>query len=520
MDSKSRYGGIAASHYLAAKSGEAAYRAGGNAVDAVLAAACTLAVVYPHNTSIGGDCIALIRRPDGIVNCVNATGWAGKHADAVQLRHKYGVRLPARGVDTITVPGSMRGFEALHHMGCRLPWASHFNDAIAYASEGVRVSRSLAGALVEFEDWHEPGSDLSNIFVVNGEPLHQGDRFVQPQLARTLRRIAERGADEFYCGDIADSLIAGLQACGSKLTKQDFVDYRVEITDPLESRYQNMRVLTSPPNTQGFALMKYLNTLVAKNIDAFDALGDRASVYAETFQAANRLRDEELSDPRFSDIDVARFTQPLSEIEEPVLQYHGKGDTVGIAAADTEGWAVSLIFSVYESFGSGVLEPNTGVLLQDRGTAFSLDEASPNVIEPRKRPRHTLMPVMVLHEDHSLAWVQSTMGGSGQPQIHAQLFGRLMHGQAPAQALAAPRMIVGTQSETDDPHVVYAESDVSDVAKNALKRGGYPLKEVPPHTDWMGHANIVRFDEAAENGLTADSDPRSDGAGRVTEIMS
>ncbi|KAB1659173.1 gamma-glutamyltranspeptidase [Pseudoclavibacter sp. CFCC 11306] len=506
-------GAIATAHDSATKAGAETYKRGGNAVDAALAAALALAVVYPHNTSIGGDAVIIVRTPEGEVRCINATGWASKNIDLDALTSRYGQCLPDRGIDTITLPGAIRGFESLHQIGAQLPWEAHFDEAVHLALHGSTVGRSLASAIAAFP-WQDSGStSLQQLFLPNGAPLREGDRFVQPELAATLDTIAHKGADSFYQGSVMQDVVSGLQAMGSVLEESDFTDYCVELVAPISTAIGDLTVLTSPPNTQGFSLIKYLNTLKAERVSLAEGLHNRADLFASCFFESNRLRDSELADPHFSVQDTEYFCSPLGAQRSALPQQIGDGDTVGIAAADSDGWAVSLIFSVFKSFGAGIRDSRTGVLFQDRGTAFSLSSLSPNVIAARKRPRHTLMPVLVLDDKDELAWVQATMGGSGQPQIHAQLLSHISCGATLSEALAAPRMNVGARGIADALNTVYVERSVSALPRQALSK--WVLREVPDLTDWMGHANIVRV---AGSMLEAAADPRSDGAGMVVRL--
>jgi gamma-glutamyltranspeptidase/glutathione hydrolase len=237
------------------------------------------------------------------------------------------------------------------------------------------------------------------------------------------------------------------------------------------------------------------------------------------FHQGNVLRDTLLADPRHAEVNVAMLVEHgLGEQTDLDAGRAGsaevpRGDTVGVAAADSDGYAVSLIQSVYHAFGSGLIDPATGILFHNRGTSFSLDPASPNVIAPRKRPAHTLMPVLTLHHGE-VRHVLATMGGQGQPQILGQVLLRALAGASAETAVTAPRAVVGMQVDGATADSVTVESDVSPSAESAIRASGLPAKLVPPHTDAMGHTNVVFIDESGS--MTAASDPRSDGAAVVT----
>ncbi|GHJ39327.1 gamma-glutamyltransferase family protein [Streptomyces sp. TS71-3] len=518
------FGAIATPHHLASDAGEQAFRAGGNALDAALAAATVLTVVYPHNTALGGDLVALVRDPRGTIVCVNATGTAPAARDAAKLRGKHGDRLPAKGPDTITVPGAVRGWQEIRRLGAALEWADQFQAAVAHAADGVPVAPSLAAALTAGRDMLVKDPGARQVFAPRGDVLAEGRPLVQPRLAQTLREIASNGPDELYAGAVGAALAAGLQAAGCPLTVDDLTAYAARTTSAISAPFAGLRVHTSPPNTQGFALLRTLRALAELGLDA--SVSDLpAGVLARLFLDGTHVRDTLLADPDSATADVlehgfddlvrdlrSRAPRPAAAVVPPPAP---SGDTVGVAAADSSGYAVSLIQSVYGSFGSAVLEPATGILMQNRGTGFSLDPASPNVIRPGKRPKHTLMPVLVT-EGERVRWINATMGGHGQPQIHAQVLAQLLDGRSPAEAVSAPRFVVGARQPGDTADTVHHEADLSPAAVAELAADGFPVREVPVHTEFLGHTNVVCV--GADGTLTAGSDPRSDGRAAVVAL--
>jgi gamma-glutamyltranspeptidase len=510
-------GALATPHALATEAGMRAYRDGGNAIDAAIVAAAVLTVVYPHNVALGGDLIALVRTPGGEVRCVNASGWAGSAVDAAGLRARHGRWLPARGADAVTVPGGVRGWETLRRFGARLSWEHTLRAAEATARTGAPVAPSLATHIADAENADLFGTeDFDRVFRPGNRGLRAGENLRQPALAATFEMLRDGGADVFYRGTLAHRTVDYLRSHGSSLTAEDFADFVPETTEPISVDLRGLTVLTSPPNTHGFLLLRALRAIDVLGIA--DPLGDGLGKLLRIFHRGNVLRASYLADPRHVEVDVAALVNDdLDETAElgaspigPAVVPHG--DTVGVAAADGDGYAVSLIQSVYHAFGSGLIDPDTGILFHNRGTSFSLDDGSPNVIAPRKRPAHTLMPVMTTHlgaPRHVLA----TMGGQGQPQILAQVLLRAVAGAGAEAAVVAPRAVVGMQVDGGTTDSVTAEVDLSASARASIGGSGLALTEVAARTESLGQSNVVFID--AEGSMTAASDPRSDGAAVV-----
>jgi gamma-glutamyltranspeptidase/glutathione hydrolase len=495
-----------------------AYRDGGNAIDAAIAAAAVLTVVYPHNVALGGDLIALVRTPDGAIECVNASGWAGAATDAAGLRARHGDWLPARGADAVTVPGGIRGWEALRRFGARLSWEHTLRAAEETAKTGVAVAPSLAAHIADAENADLHGcEDFDRVFRPGGRNLRAGDALVQHALADSFAELRDVGPDTFYEGALAEQSVRYLRSHGSVLTVDDFAEFQPETAPPITADFGGVTVLTSPPNTHGFLLLRALRAV--EELGIADPLGDGLGALMRIFHRGNALRATELADPRHVFVDVdALVNKGLDESAEigaaqtcPPLVPHG--DTVGVAAADADGYAVSLIQSVYHAFGSGLVDPATGILFHNRGTSFSLDDTSPNVIAPRKRPAHTLMPVMTTDRG-KLRHVLSTMGGQGQPQILAQVLLRALAGEAAESAVSAPRAVVGLQADGGTMDSVIAEADLHPAGVAAVERAGLTPTTVAAHTENLGQTNVVFVHDTG--AMTAASDPRSDGAAVVT----
>ncbi|GAY18900.1 gamma-glutamyltransferase family protein [Mycobacterium sp. shizuoka-1] len=500
---------LATPHVLATEAGTRVLRDGGTAIDAAIAAAAVLTVVYPHNVALGGDLFALIRTPDHAVRCVNASGWAGAAVDADDLRARYGDQLPARGAAPVTVPGGVRGWEVMRGFGSRISWHATLQDAEALARDGVAVAPSLAHHLTDPEnDDLIGGADFDRVFRPRSLPLAVGQTLRQPALADTFATLRADGPDAFYEGEPAERMLAHLRSHGSPLHADDFAEFHPEVCEPLRADFGDLRLLTSPPNSQGFVLAYALGALRERAIG--DPTGTGLGQLMEIFHRGNAIRDARLADPRAATVDVAAMVTD-TPVPGPPPQRPPRGDTVGISAADGEGYAVSLIQSVYYAFGSGLIDPSTGVLFQNRGCGFSLNAHSPNVIAPRKRPAHTLMPAMTVR-DGRVRHVLSTMGGQGQPQILAQILLRALEGAGAIDAVAGPRAIVGNQIG-GGADAVTVEADLPEAARASIRRAGFSPVEVPPHTEALGQANVVFVDPGGV--MTAASDPRADGAAVV-----
>ena len=428
--------------------------------------------------------------------------------------------MPLVGPETVTVPGAVRAWETLSTLGGRLPLDLVLRPAIEHAREGVPVAGSLAVALQETRQiMADPG--LALVFTLEGELLGRGDLLRQPILARSLETIADEGESALYGGTIGRRLCEGLRALGSPLALEDLAAHETEVTDPLISSYRGVEVLTAPPNSQGFVLLEILEAISGLE-ECPDPLGLNAPLLAEICRLASGDRDRYLADPRFAELPVGMLTsgeygaQLLSRARSQVQSARraggstfgvSKGDTVAVVAADSEGNAVSIVQSVFHTFGARILEPQTGILCHNRGAFFSLDPASPNVLAPRKRPAHTLMPVLVRLEG-TLVGVQGAMGGKAQPQIHLQLLLRTLRSEPPDVALAAPRWVVGGLEAGQPTDVTRVEASAGS-AVGRFRDAGMAVEVLEDRDEEVGHGQLVIRD--GDGGFQAGSDPRSDG---------
>jgi gamma-glutamyltranspeptidase/glutathione hydrolase len=508
---------VAAPDPRAADAARRAFDAGGNAVDAALHAAVMLAVVYPHQCGAGGDLFALVQNPDGKVVAVDSSGRAPSGADAGSLRAAHGTSMPASGPATVTVPGAVRGWQAVHAQGANLPWAAAFEGPVEAAGGGSPVARDLGGALERRADLLRADPGAAAVFLGDGLPA-EGDVLAQPALAATLGAIAAEGPDVLYRGEAGARLAAGLRDAGVPIADADLAAHAAELAPPLRGRYRDLDVLVTPPPSQGFVLLEALAAVERLGIDP-DPAGPDAGTLADVLRATGADRDRHLADPDAMTLHVAALLDDghvgaLCDAVRAGRADHGgsgagspAGDTIALVTADADGWAVSLIQSLYSAFGSGILEPSTGLLLHDRGGCFTLEPGHPNELAPGKRPAHTLMPVVVARDGRPVA-VTGTRGGHGQPQIDLMTLVRSFDLHLdPEDALAAPRWLVGGMDPLTGPPWVLLEEDLPEAGRTSLAAAGYRLEPLPPQDRSVGHAMLIRV---GPDGFLAASDPRSD----------
>lgn len=525
---------VSSPHYLASASGVQMLRRGGSAVDAAIAVNATLCAVYPHMTGVGGDGFWLIAGPesDG-VEALHAAGPAAKAATRDYYRGRGCVdEIPARGpLAVLTMPGAVDGWRVAHERHGRLPWEDLFADAITYARDGIAVTRSLADWLAADFDILKRYPDTARIYLPEERPLREGARLVQADLARTLEHIAKHGARAgFYEGDLCDALAEE----GSPLRVADFAEYHAKWVEPISTRYRGHDVVQMPPSTQGFAALQIINLLEGFDVASWgEGTADYYHHIVEAVKVAFADRDEWLTDPEFVDIPLQRLlsmeyaTQRRALIDsaralvsgeiEPGLRYGADfdhrspdGDTIYMCAADANGLVVSNIQSIYHDFGSAVVAGGTGVLMQNRGCFFSLDDQHPNRLEPGKTTFHTIIPAMLM-KGGAPVLAYGTMGGEGQPQTQAALLTRLLDfGFDVQQAIEAPRWLMGRTWGTASSSLVL-ESRIPDEIMRDLVLRGHPVTVAPRWEGTVGHAQAIRVHRAT-GFFEGGADPRGDGA--------
>jgi len=512
---------LASPHHLATEAGAAAFRAGGNALDAAVAAAAALTVVYPHNCAVGGDIIALVQMPDGTAVAVNGSGAAASAAFASDLRGIH-PEMPVTGPSTVTVPGAVAAWETLLGLGGRRTLAAALEAAIVHAEEGVPVARSLALGIDELQDELAADEGLRGVFLEDGAPLQEGAALRQPALARTLRAIAGEGSAALYGGEVGARLLECLRSLGSKLALEDLAAHETELATPIAGGFGGLEVLTAPPNSQGFVLLEILAALTELG-PGLELHGEDAGILARLFALTAADRERYLADPRFSDVPLDELLSGTHALELAGAASGGgpssqsaadvplaTGDTIAVVAADADGYAVSLIQSVFSTFGALILDPQTGIICHNRGSSFSLDDSSPNVLAGGKRPAHTLMPVIV-RDGGRVVGVNGTMGGKAQAQIHAHLLLAARAGASPDEAVRAPRWTVGTLDETGAQQVV-AERNVPEAAIASIEAAGFAVEWVGELDENVGHTQMIGL---ADGAFLAGSDPRADGSAVV-----
>jgi gamma-glutamyltranspeptidase len=524
---------VATPHTAATNAAQEIFAEGGNAIDAAVTAAATLAVVYPHMCGIGGDLFALVQEPDGQAIAINSSGAAPAGIDVEAVRRQH-ASMPEYGPIPITVPGAVAGWASVLAEGGTIPWRRALEPAIGHASEGVAVARSLAASLRSHEGVLRSDPGMHAVFGSNGGFLGEGARLRQPGIAETLRAIAAEGPGSLYGGEVGRRYVTGLRRAESPMTEDDLAAHRAETVPPLIGRYRDLDVRVVPPNSQGFVLLEMLAGIERMELDP-DPLGPDAGLLALVFRAASADRDRHNADPHVERvpvvtllddghiaglIDEARGGFDMVPARTGQLDHAAsagdeedsfvRGDTIALVTADGDGRAVSLIQSLFHGFGAGILEPETGIVAQNRGACFSLDPHSKNVLAPRKRPAHTLMPVLV-HREDGLAAVCGTMGGHAQPQINAMSILRMFDlGLPPDRALREPRWLAGGMDPVGRRRPVVAEADVPATAFEALRSEGFEINSVPEESDEVGHAHAIRVLE--DGTLVAGTDPRADGS--------
>jgi gamma-glutamyltranspeptidase/glutathione hydrolase len=516
---RSRRGMAVAPHHLAAQAGRDVLREGGSAVEATVAIAATLAVVYPHMTGIGGDGFWLVREPDGRVHAIDACGRA---AHAATLDFYAGAEaIPWRGPGAAnTVAGTVSGWAlALASGDGTLPLARLLEDAIALARDGVAVS--AGGAQIAQAKGPElrvqPGA-YAAIFEPEGRPLREGDTLRQPRLADTLQRLADAGLDDLYRGELATAIAEDLAALGSPLALDDLHAHRAEASVPLHVRLREATLYNHAPPTQGLAsllILALFERLQADTADGFDHLHGLVEATKQAFL----IRDAEVGDPAYMRLDPQALLDDTDALDAlaaridparalPWPQPSQAGDTCWFGAIDDAGRTVSCIQSTYFEFGSGLVLPRTGITWQNRGCSFRLARDGWNALKPGRKPFHTLNPALAVFDDGRVM-SYGTMGGEGQPQTQAAIFSRYARYGVPLQqAVTAPRWLLG-RTWGEDSTSLKLEDRFDPAVVQALRAAGHAVELMPAFTSVMGHAGaLVRH---ADGTLEGAADPRSDG---------
>lgn len=518
--------GIAvAPHAAAAQSAAAILGEGGNAIEAMVAAAATIAVVYPHMNGIGGDAFWLLHEPGRAPRAIDASGPAAASLDAGFYRARGLESIPMRGpLAANTVAGTVAGWElalqcSLSEWHGRMPLSRLLADAIGHARDGIVVTRSQEASTAAKRAELEGQPGFASRFLPGGAVPREGERFVQAPMAATLETLARSGLETFYRGEVADSIASDLEALGSPVKREDLAAYRAEWREPLRLDLPHGELFNLPAPTQGVVSLLILAIAERLGVDAMaPGSADHVHALVEATKAAFVLRDRHVTDPRFmtldaqSLLDAGRVESLARSIDMArAMPWGGRtrpADTVWMGAIDAEGRGVSFIQSIYHEFGSGIVLAGTGINWQNRGCSFSLDERALNVLRPGRKPFHTLNPALARLADGRLM-VYGTMGGDGQPQTQAAVFTRhAWLGVGLQDSVSAPRWLLGrtwgSMSET-----LKLESRFDAAVIDELTRRGHEVEVVGAYDEVVGHAGaLVRH---ADGGLEGAFDPRSDG---------
>jgi gamma-glutamyltranspeptidase len=523
-----RRGVVCAPHAAAVEDGRAILAEGGNAIEAMLAMAASIAAVYPHMNHVGGDGFWLIREPSGRVRAIMGAGRAGAKATLQLYRDAGHHEIPARGpLAALTVPGAVAGWmlaldaaKAQTGKGTRakLPLHVLFEAAIKHAREGYTVTPSQARLTAEKLPEMKDAVGFQEGFLIDGKPPVVGARIKQSAFAATLDQLAQVGLEDFYRGDVGREIAADLERIGSPVTRGDLEKYEARIAEPLSVPIGAGALYNTPPPTQGLASLMILalfDRLRVAKAESFEHVHGLVESTKRAFRVRGRfVTDPDQIDgnlnhflsPKFLDAEAAKI-DPKKAARWPTP--YGEGDTVWMGAADSSGLVVSYIQSLYWEFGSGCVLPATGVLMQNRGSSFSLDPKALNALAPGRRPFHTLNPALAALKDGRVI-AYGTMGGDGQPQTQGAVFTRhVLFRQPLDQALDAPRWLLGRTWGSTHTNL-RLESRFDGNLVDRLMAAGHDVAVLDEaYSNTMGHAGavILHPDGTLEGG----HDPRADG---------
>lgn len=517
-------GMVVAPHHLAAEAGARILREGGNAVEAMIAAVSTIAVVYPHMNNLGGDNFWLIHTPGEKPFGIDACGGAAALAGFDFYRERECTTIPSRGpLAALTVAGAVSGWQTAHLygreiLGGKLPLSRLLEEAIFYAKQGVSVTATLAmnaeAKLSELE--LQPG--FAKTYLASGELVREGEKFKQQHIGETLEILSRNGLNDFYHGEVASTIAADLEAVGSPIRLADLNRHQALAVEPLSLDVAGHKVFNMPPPTQGLASLLLLGI--------YDRLGIHQAEnfnyvhgLVEATKCAFRIRDRYVTDPAFMEKQAASYLN-VSDLEKMTASIDTAyaapwpgaavgGDTVWLGAIDNQGRAVSFIQSIYWEFGSGVILPQTGITWQNRGISFSLDPENHNSLQPYRRPFHTIQPALAQLSDGRVM-PYGAMGGEGQPQTQAMIFTRhVLHRQPLQQAISAPRWLLGRTWGSDATNL-RIENRFNPDLYDQLRTAGHNVEIIGEFDEIMGHAGArVHHRDGLIEGAW---DPRSDGA--------
>ncbi|WP_299202778.1 gamma-glutamyltransferase family protein [uncultured Tateyamaria sp.] len=503
-------GMCATSHPLAAQTAVEILKAGGNAMDAAIAGAILLGICEPQMTGIGGDCFVLWSDTDGNMHSLNGSGRAPMTLEAAELRAAGETTVPPYSAHAVTIPGAIDAFCTLSDRVGRLGLDRILAPAIHYAETGVPVAPRVAF------DWAKDEAVLQgsarDAYLISGTVPKAGQMFAAPKQADVLRRIARNGRDAFYGGEVAEDMQATLNALGGKHTAEDFGSTKCTDTTPISSSYQGLDLIEHPANGQGATANLMLNILKHFDVADMDPWGtQRAHIEAEAAKLAYDARNRFIADADYANR-MDHMMSPETAAQLAALIDPGKAmpnattlseqvhkDTIYITVVDRDGMAVSLIYSIFHGFGSGIASDRFGILFQNRGAGFTLEEGHPNELKGGKRPMHTIIPGMLAKNGKPIMPF-GVMGGAYQPNGHARFVSNLTDfGLDPQTAIDAPRAF----SDAGDMKV---ERGYSDQVRSELADLGHNVS-IPDTAIGGAQAILIRDDGVLEGA----SDPRKDG---------
>lgn len=510
-------------HHLATQSAINILRNGGTAIEAMVAAAATISVVYPHMNSIGGDSFWLIIPPNGKPIAIEACGQAARQAN--KKLYKGLTRIPFQGPKSaITVAGTVGGWQMaldyVKELGYNITHSIEdiLADAVRYAESGFPVTHSQIFDTEDLVALGEITDDIKNYFTIDGIIPKEGQKICQPKLAETFRELGKNGLNSFYNGVLADKIANDLEKVGSPITGDDLKDFTPTRSEPLHLAFDYGDLYNVGPPTQGLVSLALLGILNKLKISGKDET-EFVHTCVEGIKQVFKLRDEFITDPRYMTIsgqslisqkNINRMASNILNKASDLDNGKGPGDTVWMGCMDHYGFSVSFIQSIYHSFGSGVVLPTTGITWHNRGTSFSLDEDSILFLEPGKFPYHTLNPPAAILKDGRVI-VYGSEGGDGQPQFQAAVFHRyVVQGMPLQKSVSAPRWIYGRTSGSSYTGVLRIENRFPEKVIKELKQRGHNVVVVDDFSPSMGQAGIV---VRHQNGMLEGAyDPRSDGS--------
>jgi gamma-glutamyltranspeptidase/glutathione hydrolase len=515
----SRYGIVATSQVQASQAGAEILRKGGSAVDAAIAANAVLGVTEPMMNGMGGDLFAIYwEAKTGKLYGLNSSGWAPQALTIEHLKAKGIAAMPLYGIDTVTVPGVVAGWNALHGRFGRLPWKDIFQSAIFYADQGYPVPEIIHGYWEGADKLFVNDPVGLKLYLPGGKVPAVGEVFRNPDLAVALRLVAQKGPDAYYKGEIAQAIVATSKALGGTMSLDDLSQFKPEWVEPVHTTYREWTVYELPPNGQGMAALEMLNIMETAPPSPEGPLSvTELHKKIEAMKLAYADLDRYNADPRFAKVpvqgllskDYAKDRAKLITDQANCNVAAGApphSDTTYLTVVDKQGNIVSLIQSNYEAFGSAITVRGMGFVLQDRGALFSLDPSSPNALAPRKRPFHTIIPAFMEHGDQHIGF--GIMGGANQPLAHAQFVSNIVdYGMNIQQALETARFTVSPQRGCQ----IVIESRVPPDVSEKLTAKGHQFTVHEEYTTAMGRGQAVMHDSRAQINYGA-SDPRADGS--------